>query len=139
MPGLLDSPHARGMTGISVLALSFLPSLTDDHVLHRFRNDRQQHIIRRLPSEMQRGDAVENLRRAILRVVMQEGAAAGQLVLEVRELAAAGAAIFIVLAPDGEGDAVSRRRHDGGWPDLDVELDDLTVPKGLFRVVGVAR
>src|SRR5215471_18628034 len=81
------------------------------------RNDGQQQVIRRLASEMQSGHAGENLRRAILRVVVQERAAAGQFVLEIRKLAAARAAILVVLAANGESDAVSGRCHDRGWPD----------------------
>ena len=65
----------------------------------------------RLPAaaEMQAGGAAENLRRPVARIVVQERPAAGELVLEVRQPPAAGAAIFVVLAADGERDAIARR------------------------------
>src|SRR6266849_8337862 len=101
------------------------------------RNDGKQDVIRRLPSEVQRGHSGENLRRAILRVVVQERATAGQFVLEIRKLAAARAAILVVLAANGESDAVSGRRYDRGWPNLDVEFDGFALAKRLFGIVGM--
>src|SRR5258708_8800595 len=113
------------------------PCCADGFAFRVGRNDRQQQVIRRLASEMQRGHAGENLRRAILRVVVQERAAAGQFVLEIRKLAAARAAILVVLAANRESDAVSGRSYDRGWPDLDVEVDDFAVAKRLFGIVGM--
>src|SRR5262249_54629907 len=105
----------RRMTKIS-LSLSFHFAC---HALRRFRNNGQQDVIRRLASEMHRGDPAKNPRGAILWVVVKERPAAGHLVFKFRQLAAAGAAIFIVLAADSKGDTVPGRRHDGGRPDLD--------------------
>src|SRR5262245_15173873 len=68
---------------------------------------------------------------------MQERAASRQLVLEVRELAAAWAGINVVLSADSEADAIAGRHHDRGRPDLDVELDDLALLERLLLVVGV--
>src|SRR5260370_40633167 len=129
----LIAPYGSGCRG----ALSPRPRRADDLALRVCRNEGQQQVIRRLASKMQRGHAGENLRRAILRVVVQERAAAGQFVLEIRKLAAASAAILVVLAANGESDAVSGRRYDRGWPDLDVEFDDFAVAKRLFGVVGM--
>ena len=49
---------------------------------------------------MQAGDAAENVGRPVARIVVQERSAAGELVLEIRQLAAARAAIDVVLAAD---------------------------------------
>src|SRR5262245_9664880 len=86
---------------------------------------------------MQRGDAGEDRRRAVLWIVMQERSAAGQLVLEVRELAAARAGLVIVLAADRQPEAVALRYHDRGRPDLDVELDHLAFLERLLLVMAV--
>ena len=72
------------------------------------RNDRQQQIGRFSTGEMQGGDAVEHSRRAVARIVVQERPAAGQFVLEVRQLAAAGAAINVILAADRQRRCDSR-------------------------------
>src|SRR5262245_35430834 len=86
---------------------------------------------------MQRGDAVEDLWRPVLRIVMKERPASRELVLEVRELAAARAGIDVVLAADREPDAMTLRHHDRGRPDLDVELDHLALLERLLLVVAV--
>src|SRR5436309_11980442 len=86
---------------------------------------------------MQRGRAAEDRGRPVTRVVMQERPAASELVLEVRELAAARARVDVVLAADRQSDAMASRHHDRGRPDLDVELDHLALPERLLLIVGV--
>src|ERR1700682_5120962 len=86
------------------------------------RNDRQQHVVRSPAAEMQRRGATKNLRRAVDRIVVQERPAAFQLVLEVRQLASARAAVFVVLAADGERDPMARRHHGRGRPAPEVQL-----------------
>src|SRR5262245_25022427 len=103
------------------------------------RNNGQQHVIWRLAAEMQRGHTVENLWRAIMRIVVQERAATGQFVLEIRKLAAARTAIRVVLAADGESNAISGRRDDRGWPNLDIEFDNFAVPQWLLDIMQMVR
>src|SRR3954469_1167649 len=86
---------------------------------------------------MQAGDAAEDRRRPVARIVVQEWPAAGELVLEVRQLAAARARIDVVLAADRKPDAMALRHHDRGRPDLDVELDHLALLERLLLIVGV--
>src|SRR5262245_41538838 len=62
------------------------------------RDDRQQNIGLPSGAEVQAGDAAEDIRRTVARVIVQERAATRQLVLEVRELAAARAGINIIFA-----------------------------------------
>src|SRR5690349_7903140 len=88
---------------------------------------------------MQAGGAAEDRRRPVARIVVQERPAAGELVLEVRQLAAAWAGIDVVLAADREPDAMALRHHDRGRPDLDVELDHLAFLERLLLIVGVIR
>src|SRR5262245_21551110 len=102
-----------------------------------WRNDRQQQIRRLAAAKMQAGGAAENGRRAVARIIMQERAATPQFVLEVRQLAAARSAIFIIFAADRHTDAVSSRNDNRRWPDLDVEFRNLTFFQGLFFVVRV--
>src|SRR5689334_5529013 len=70
-------------------------------------------------------------------VVVQEGAAPFQLVFEVGQLSAAGAAIFIVLATDRESDPVASGDDNRGRPDLDIEFRDLVLLQRPLFVVGV--
>src|SRR5947209_20056896 len=88
---------------------------------------------------MQGGDAAENLGRAVSRVVVQEWAAPGELVLEVRKFAAARAGIDIVLAPDAQREAISRGHHDRCRPDLYIEFGNLVLAERLQPVMGVVR
>src|SRR5215470_2633161 len=62
------------------------------------RNNRQQQIRRFAAAKMQAGGAVKNGGRTIARVVVQEWAAPLQFILEVRQPAATGPAILVVLA-----------------------------------------
>src|SRR6476646_3532236 len=83
------------------------------------RNDRQQEI--GLPpstAEVQAGDAAEDGGGTIARIVVQERPATRELVLEVRQFAAARPAIDVILAAHGEADAVAGRNHDRGRPNL---------------------
>src|SRR5262245_11618845 len=66
------------------------------------RNDRQEQVGLLVAAEMQAGDAAEDIRGPVARVVVQERPAARELVLEVRQLASARAAIDVVLAADGQ-------------------------------------
>ena len=80
--------------------------------------------------------------RPVDRIVMQEWAAAFQFVLEVRQPPARAAAIFVVLAAHRERDAIARRHHDRGRPQLDVEFDRLAGVERLLlvvRVIGAVR
>src|SRR3954470_19262075 len=86
---------------------------------------------------MQCGLPPEYRFRTINRIVMQKWAAALQLVLEVRQPSARAAAVFVVLATDGERNAIARRHNDRGRPQLDIEFDRLTRCKRLLLVVGV--
>src|SRR6185437_2972624 len=101
------------------------------------RYDRQQQIGRFTAPEMQAGGAAEYGGRAVARIVVQEWTAAGELVLEVRQLAAAGAAVFVVLAAHRQADAVAGRDRDRGWPDLDVEFHRLALGKRQLLIVGM--
>src|SRR5262245_35106519 len=64
------------------------------------RNDRQQQIRRLGAAKMKARNAVKNRWWPIAGIVMQERTAASQLILEVRQPAAARPAIFVVLAAD---------------------------------------
>src|SRR3990172_1476795 len=75
----------------------------------------------------------ENRRRPVGLVVVHERAAAAHRILHVGERRRL-ALVFVVLAADGERDAVALRHHDAGWPDLDVELVGLP---GLERLLPV--
>src|SRR5260370_40996102 len=88
---------------------------------------------------MQTGGAAEDRRWPVTRIVVQERSAAGELVLEVRQLAATRAGIDVVLAADRQADAVAFRQHDRGRPDLDVELDHLALLERLLLIMRVVR
>src|SRR5436190_21813473 len=91
---------------------------------------------------MQTGGAAEYSGRPVARIVMQERPAASELVLEVRQLAAARPRINVVLTTDGEADAMTFRHDDRGRPDLNVEFDDLALLERLLlvmRVIGPIR
>src|SRR5690348_16168311 len=88
------------------------------------RYDWQQQVGRLGAAEMERGDAVEDLHRAVGGIVVQERSAAGELVLEIRQLAAAAAAVFVILAADRQPYTVALRHDDRCWPDFDIELGD---------------
>jgi hypothetical protein len=88
-------------------------------------------------AEMQRRHAAEDVRRPVDRIVVQERTAALQFVLEIRQFAATGAAVFVVPASDRYADPVPGRHHDRRRPNLDIELHDLTGLELLFLVVGV--
>src|SRR5215468_11786660 len=88
---------------------------------------------------MQAGGSAEDRGRPVARIVVQERPATGELVLEIRQLAAARPRINVVLAANRESDAIALRHHDRGRPDFDVELDHLTLLEWLppiMRVVG---
>src|SRR5207244_7076900 len=87
------------------------------------RNDRQPEVGPPTGAEVQAGHAAEDVERTVARIVVEEGTASCELVLEVRELAAARAGMDVVLSADGETDAVTGRHNDGSRPDLDIELD----------------
>src|SRR5262249_21657689 len=83
----------------------------------------------------QAGDAAEDVHGSIARIVVEERPAPRELVLEVRQLAAARSRVDIIPAADGEADAVAGRHHDRGRPDLDGELDHLALLERLRLVV----
>src|ERR1700730_13908110 len=101
------------------------------------RNDRQQEIGLPSAAEMQAGDAAEDGGGTIARIVVQERPATRELVLEVRQLAAARPGIDIILTAHGEADAVAGRNHDRGRPNLDGELDRFALFERLDLVVAV--
>src|SRR3954453_13252116 len=86
---------------------------------------------------MQAGGAAEDCPRPVARIVMQEGPAAGELVLEIGQLASARPCIDVVPAADRQTDAMAPRHHDRGGPDFDVELDHLALLERLLLIVGV--
>src|SRR6266700_1975684 len=61
---------------------------------------------------MQAGGAVKNGGRPVARIVVQEWAAALQLVFEVRKLAATRAAVFVILSANRQTDAIAGRNDD---------------------------
>ena len=82
--------------------------------------------------------AAEDLRRAIARIGVGERADAFHRIGRVRQRRV-GAVVLVVLAAHGEPDAIARRHHDAGRPDLDVELDRLARRERPLLVVGVPR
>jgi hypothetical protein len=83
-------------------------------------------------AEMQRRHAAEDVRRPVDRIVVQERTAALQFVLEIRQLAATGATVLVVLASDRYADPVPGWHHDRCWPNLDIELHDVAGFEPLF-------
>ena len=73
--------------------------------------------------DVQRGATAEDLGRAVARVVVEERAAAAQLVLEVRQPRAARLRVLVVATSHRQRDPVAGRHHEAGRPELDVELD----------------
>src|ERR1700733_1251135 len=122
--------------------LSFFGTLATFFDALSGRNNRQQQVGPRRAAEMQSGDAAENLRWPVAHVVMQERAAAGELILEIRQPSAAAAGIDVVLAADGQRDAVAGRHDDRSRPDFHVERDHLArlerLPPGM-AVIGPVR
>src|SRR5262245_37113082 len=100
------------------------------------RNHGEQQVCLAVAPEVQGGGAAEDVRRAVARIVVQEGAAAPELVLEVGETPAARPGVFVVLAPDRQPQAATCRQHDRARPDLDVELHHLA---GFQRLLAVVR
>jgi len=86
---------------------------------------------------MDRGLAAVDRHRPVARIVMQERAAAGELVLHVGEPAAGAAGIDVVAPAHGQSHAVALRHDDAGRDDLDVELIDPAGFERLLLVVGV--
>ena len=87
------------------------------------RNNRQHQPAGIRRAEVQRRAAAVGGGGTVRRVVVQERTAAAQFILEIGEPGAGRLCIFIVAPADAEADAVARRHHDAGRPDLDVELD----------------
>src|SRR5262249_57938326 len=80
-----------------------------------------------------------DLEWAVARIVVQEGPAAGELVLHVGKPSARAAGVDVIVPADAQPDAVALRHHDTGRDDLDVELiDRARVERLLFivRVIG---
>src|SRR5262249_23928670 len=98
------------------------------------RDYRQQEIGLPSGAEVQAGATAEDVHGSIARIVVEKRPATRELVLEVRQLAAARPGIDIILAADGEADAVAGRNHDRGRPDFDVELDHLALLERLDLV-----
>jgi hypothetical protein len=83
-------------------------------------------------AEMPRRHAAEDVRGPVDRIVVQERIAALQFVLEIRQLAATGATVLIVLASDRYADSVPGWHHDRCWANLDIEFHDVA---GSLRIV----
>src|SRR5579863_6254306 len=84
---------------------------------------------------MKCGLSPKDLGRAIARIVVEKRPRAAHFVLEIRKPAAAYSRILIILAEQGEPNAITRRQHDARWPDLDVEIGDLAGTQRTQRVV----
>ena len=102
-------------------------------------NDREEKTRRSVGTEMQRRFAPKDLGRSVARVFVQERAAPFKLILEVRQPAAARSLVLVILSAHSEADAVASRHDDGGWPDLNVQLDYLAWSQRLLLIVGVIR
>src|SRR5215468_10968063 len=106
-------------------------------VISAVRDDREQEV--RLPA----GTVPEGLRaagegrRAVHRVVVEERAAAGHLVLERAEPGRPGTVDLVVAAPDGQRHPVPGREDHAGGPDLDIGLVDLARDERLDVIVAV--
>src|SRR6516164_7006925 len=101
------------------------------------RNDWKQQIGR--AAEMQSGNPAEDLWRPIARIVVHERSAAGQFVLEIRQPSAAPSRINVILATDGQRDAIGFGHDDRRRPNFDIERDDFPRLEWLFFIVGVIR
>src|SRR5579884_3853168 len=101
-------------TGVLRLAaMIYYPSVNDKSLS---RADREQNVRGPAHAGVERVVGDEDIRGPVARVVVQEGTAAGELVLEVREPSAARAGIDVVGAAHREREAVSRGQHDRGRP-----------------------
>src|SRR5260370_10633186 len=85
-------------------------------------NDRQQQEVLPPAAEMDRGLAAVDRHRPVARIVVQERAAAGELVLHVGEPAAGAAGIDVVAPAYGKSHSVALRHDDAGRDGLDVVL-----------------
>src|SRR6516165_6049155 len=103
------------------------------------RNDRKQQIGPRRATEMQSGNPAEDLWRPVARIVVHERSAAGQFVLEIRQPSAAPSRINVILATDGQRDAIGFGHDDRRRPNFDIERDDFPRLEWLFFIVGVIR
>src|SRR6185437_12476964 len=122
-----DATHAHppAAGGLGAAAASFF--CARGHCPFFRRYDWKQDIGRLVAAEMKRSDAIEYLHRPVGGVVMQERAAASEFVFEVRQLAAAPAAIFVILAADRQRHAIAWRHDNRGRPDFDVQLGDFAL------------
>src|SRR5580658_2689667 len=128
------SPVKPAIVAPNAVDLTFLKS----SVLAFFwRNNRQQQIGPCSAAEMQAGHPVVNPWRTVARIVVEERAAAGELVLEIRQPPAAASGIDVVLPTDGQADAVTGGHDDRGRPDFDIEFDDQSALEQLLLVVGM--
>ena len=75
--------------------------------------------------DVQSGGAVEHAEWAVFRIDVEEGATAGEPVLEAGDLCRRThiAFVLVVLAPDGDPDRVSGGDDDRCGPDFDVQVD----------------
>src|SRR5882672_9716753 len=93
----------------------------------------QEQVSLPLRAEIQRYVSAKQRLRPVGGVVVDERPAAAHRILHVRERRRL-AAVLIVPAAYRQRDAVARRHHDAGRPDLDVELVDLSGDERLFLV-----
>src|SRR5215471_2503966 len=103
------------------------------------RDDRQQQEVLTAAAEVERGLAAVDRHRAVARIVVQERAVAGDLVLHVGEPAARAARIDVVAPANAEADAKTLRHRDRGRHDLDLDLIDLAGPERLLLLMRVIR
>src|SRR6266550_1389984 len=84
--------------------------------------------------------AIKEPGRPVAWVIVQEGPAAGEGVLECGEADFSDRpGVDVVAAPYGQREAVAGRQHDARWPYLNSELVDLPGRERLRVVVGVER
>src|SRR6266849_9255543 len=88
---------------------------------------------------MNRRPAAVDRNRPVTRVVVEEWAAARELVLHVGEPAPGAAGIDIIAPAHAQSHAVTLGHDDARRDDLHVELVNLTRLQRLFLVVGVVR
>lgn len=69
--------------------------------------------------------AAKNLGLPVGRVVVEKWPTASQFILEVRKPAATRPGVLVIFSSHGKANSVAGRYHDGGRPDLNVQLDNL--------------
>ena len=100
------------------------------------RNNGEKHIGSLLSACVEGCLAVENRRRAILRVRVDEGAASFHLIDEGLQ-PSPSSGILVVFPSDGQSNPVPCRHDNTGGPNLDVEFVGLSGGKRFQLIMGV--